>query len=359
MSLPRPRPTVARMAGYTPGEQPKPGDRINKLNTNENPYPPSPRVLEAIRTVPPEALRRYPSPTADQFRHVAAHLHGVDPSCILAGNGSDDVLQIALRTYCGPGDVLASPDPTYSLYPVLAELADVAFARVPWREGWTLPVEALLATGPRAIFFANPNAPSGTWVEPPSVASLAAATDALVLVDEAYVDFADDNCIGLLAQHPNVLVTRTVSKGYGLAGLRFGYAVGHPDVIAQMTKVKDSYNCDAIAIAAAAAALEDQEYARARWSDVRAERARLSSRLSERGFAVVPSRANFVLAAVPPGLSAGHLYAALKQAGVLVRYFDAPGLDDKLRISVGTAQEMQALIEALDAVTAGSAPERP
>lgn len=340
------------MAGYTPGEQPRPGDCVVKLNTNENPYPPSPRVLDAIRNMSSDALRRYPSPTADDFRDVAARLHGVESSCILAGNGSDDVLQIALRTYCGPGDVLASPDPTYSLYPVLAELADVRFVRVPWDEGWGLPVEALLATSPRAIFFANPNAPSGTWVEPSRVASLAARTDALVLVDEAYVDFANGHCVGLIAQHPNVLVARTVSKGYGLAGLRFGYAIAHPEVIAQMTKVKDSYNCDAIAIRAASAALEDQEYARARWSDVRAERARLSEKLAERGFSVIPSHANFVLAAVPAGVNAGEAYRALKQRGVLVRYFDTPGLNDKLRISMGTREEMDAFLGALDVVLA-------
>lgn len=340
------------MAGYTPGEQPRPGDRVIKLNTNENPYPPSPRVLEAIRSISPDALRRYPSPTADEFRQAASRLHGVDPSWILAGNGSDDVLQIALRTYCGAGDVLASPDPTYSLYPVLAELADVTFVRVPWSDAWSLPVDALLATGARAIFFANPNAPSGTWVEPSAVAALAERTEALVLVDEAYVDFADDNCVRLIAQHPNVLVARTVSKGYGLAGLRFGYAIAHPDVIAQMTKVKDSYNCDVIAIRAAAAAIEDQEYARARWADVRLQRERLSSALAARGCLVIPSHANFVLATVPPGVNAGEVYGAVKRGGVLVRYFDAPGLRDKLRITIGTHEEMHALLEALDAALA-------
>ena len=203
-----------------------PGAKIIKLNTNENPYPPSPKVFEAIRSVAADSLRRYPQPMADDFRRVAARHHGVTPAHILAGNGSDDILQIALRSYCGAGDVLASPDPTYSLYPVLAELADVRFVTVPWEPGWSLPADALLATDPRAIFFANPNAPSGTWVPPADVGALAARTDALVLVDEAYVDFADADCMGLLASHDNVLISRTLSKGYGLAGLRFGYARG-------------------------------------------------------------------------------------------------------------------------------------
>jgi histidinol-phosphate aminotransferase len=287
---------------------------------------------------------------ADDFRRVAARVHGVTSGHILAGNGSDDILQIALRTYCAAGDVLASPEPTYSLYPVLAELADVRFVRVPWGPHWSLPSDALLATGPRAVFFANPNAPSGTWVPPDDVGALAARTDALVLVDEAYVDFADEDCLGLLAQHENVLISRTLSKGYGLAGLRFGYAVGHPSVIEQMTKVKDSYNCDVIAIAAACAALDDQAYARDRWSRVKTERARLTTQLGHRGFSVIPSRGNFVLATTPGARCARPIYEGLKAHGVLVRFFDKPGLSDKLRITIGTPDENEAMLAALDKV---------
>lgn len=337
------------MAGYTPGEQPKPGEVVIKLNTNENPYPPSPKVFDAIRGIGPDALQRYPSPMADEFRRVAARVHGVLPDQILAGNGSDDILQIALRTYCGAGDVLASPDPTYSLYSVLAELADVTFVTVPWRPDWGLPADALLAAGPRAIFFANPNAPSGTWVPPADISLMASRTDALVLVDEAYTDFADANCLALLERHENVLISRTLSKGYGLAGLRFGYAIGHRSVIAQMAKVKDSYNCDAIAIAAACAALDDQAYARRQWALVKSERARVAAELERRGFSVIPSRGNFVLATRPGASQARPLYEALKARGVLVRFFDKPGLDDKLRITIGTPDENSRLLETLDA----------
>ena len=349
MTVPTPRPTIAGMAGYTPGEQPKRGDRIVKLNTNENPYPPSPRVMEAIRSVSADALRRYPQPMADDFRQVAARVHGVTPDAVLAGNGSDDILAIALRTYCGPGDVLASPDPTYSLYPVLAELADVTYVTVPWGAAWTLPADALLAANPRAIFFANPNAPSGTVVSADVVSALAARTNALVLVDEAYVDFADANCLGLVKTHDNVLITRTLSKGYGLAGLRFGYAIGHPGVIAQMAKVKDSYNCDAIAIAAACAALDDQAYAREQWARVRRERTHMTGALEQRGFTVLPSHGNFLLATVPNGAPAQAMYERLKRRGVLVRFFDKPGLRDKLRITIGTPDENRELLAALDA----------
>ena len=340
------------MAGYTPGEQPQPGAKVIKLNTNENPYPPSPKVFDAIRSVAADSLRRYPQPMADDFRRVAARHHGVTPAHILAGNGSDDILQIALRSYCGPGDVLASPDPTYSLYPVLAELADVQFVVVPWGPDWSLPADYLLATNPRAIFFANPNAPSGTCVPPADVGALAARTDALVLVDEAYVDFADADCMGLLASHDNVLISRTLSKGYGLAGLRFGYGVGHPSTIEQMAKVKDSYNCDAIAIAAACAALEDQAYASQQWALVKSERTRVTAELERRGFSVVPSHGNFVLATMPAAADARPLYEALKARGVLVRFFDKAGLRDKLRVTIGTAEENGDMLAALDAALA-------
>ena len=352
MSSPYARPTVARMAGYIPGEQPKPGEQVIKLNTNENPYPPSPAVFAAIGRIGADALRRYPQPMADDFRDVAARVHGVTRDQVLAGNGSDDILQIALRSYCGPGDVLASPDPTYSLYPVLAELADVRFVTVPWALGWTLPADALLATNPRAIFFANPNAPSGTCVPVEQVSALASRTDALVLVDEAYVDFAESSCLPLLAQHENVLISRTLSKGYGLAGLRFGYALAHPSVIEQMAKVKDSYNCDAIAIAAATAALGDQAYAREQWARVTQERARVTEALTTRGFAVIPSQGNFVLATLPLAVDAKPLYEGMKARGVLVRFFDKPGLNDKLRITIGTPDEDAAMLAALDGAMA-------
>jgi histidinol-phosphate aminotransferase len=335
------------MAGYTPGEQPAPGERVLKLNTNENPYPPSPRVMEAIRGLDPERLRRYPNPTADDFRRAAARVHGVTPEMIIAGNGSDELLAVAVRTFVGPGEVLAYPEPTYSLYPVLAEMSDVRVAEVPWGAGWDLPVEALRATGARAVFFANPNAPSGTLVPAATVRALADRFDGVVLVDEAYVDFADGDCLGLLGQCANVMVTRTLSKGYSLAGLRFGYALAAAPLVAEMNKVKDSYNCDALSVVAAVAALEDREHARRSWEKVRAERQRLSAELSRRGWQVIPSQANFILCAAPAGTDAGERYRALKSRGILVRHFARPGLADKLRITVGTPEENDALLAAL------------
>jgi histidinol-phosphate aminotransferase len=342
------RGTVSALEGYAPGEQPAPGARIVKLNTNESPYPPSPRVIEAIRSVPPEALRRYPRPLADEFRMAAAKVLGIPEDSVLAGNGSDDILTVATRTFLGPGDTLAYPVPTYSLYPVLARLQDAQVAPVPWGDAWSLPVEALAATGARAIYLANPNAPSGTAVPIEAVEKLARAFDGALLIDEAYADFAEANCLELALRLPNVIVSRTLSKAYGLAGLRFGFAVAHPEIVREMAKVKDSYNCDALSIAGAAAAILDQEYARATWAKIRIERQRLSSALEALGWSVLPSQANFVFATVPDG-GAAQVQAELKSRGVLVRYFDAPGLQDKLRITVGTPDDTDALVAAIRA----------
>ncbi|MCC6239460.1 MAG: histidinol-phosphate transaminase [Phycisphaerales bacterium] len=351
MALEFVRSTVRAMSGYTPGEQPAPGERVVKLNTNENPYPPSPKVMQAIRELEGEMLRRYPNPTADGFCEAAAALWKL-PSrhMVLAGNGSDDILTIATRTFVGPGGTLAYPDPTYSLYPVLARLEDAKVVTVPWAKDYHLPIEALAASGAQAIYLANPNAPTGTFVSPLEVASLAKAFGGMVLVDEAYADFADDNCVALVKEHENVIVSRTLSKAYSLAGLRFGYAIGRQKIIAEMMKVKDSYNCDAISIVAATAAIQDQEYARSTWDKVRTERERVGSELRQMGWNVLPSQANFVFASPADGRGK-EIYQGLKRQGILVRYFDSPGLSDKIRITIGTSQENNALLSGIKAVT--------
>jgi histidinol-phosphate aminotransferase len=347
------RSTVRALHGYVPGEQPPPGTRIVKLNTNENPYPPSPRVFDALRSLGPDSLRRYPRPMADEFRSAASRALGVPEEAILAANGSDDVLTIATRTFLAPGDVLAYPSPTYSLYPVLAQIQDARVVAVPWEPGWSLPVDALAATGARAIYLANPNAPSGTAVPVAAVEELARRFAGALLVDEAYVDFAEASCLELALRLPNVIVSRTMSKSYSLAGVRFGFAIAQPTLVAEMVKVKDSYNCDALATAAAAAAIADQDYARGVWKKVRDERARLTRALTDAGWSVLPSQANFVLATVPLSMAgrAASMQAALKERGVLVRFFDAPGLSDKLRITVGTPEETDALLAAIQAIT--------
>jgi histidinol-phosphate aminotransferase len=345
------RPPGRGIDGYTPGEQPAAGERVVKLNTNENPFPPSPRVMQAIQQVEPEQLRRYPNATAAAFREAAAAVLCVRPEMLLAGNGSDDVLAIALLTFCSPGDVLAYPHPTYSLYPVLAELDEVKTAEVPWEKDWSLPIDGLLEKKPRAIFLANPNAPSGTFVSPQKIEELCKKFSGVVLIDEAYVDFADDNCLPLVREYDNVVITRTLSKAYSLAGLRFGYAVAKPEIIKEMNKARDSYPCDAISVAAATAAILDQDYARKSWEHVKSERQRLSSELTQMGWKVLPSHANFILAVAPDGRGKD-VYLGLKRQGILVRYFDQPGLQDKVRITVGTSQENNALIGGIKALGA-------
>jgi histidinol-phosphate aminotransferase len=334
------------MDGYTPGEQPGVGERVVKLNTNENPFPPSPMVLRAIKEVEPEMLRRYPNPHADIFRTAAAKVLGITPDMILAGNGSDDILTIATRTFLSPGDLLAYPDPTYTLYNTLAKLQDAKVAEIPWDRDYALPIAGLLAAKPQAIYIANPNAPTGTFVSPLKIEELAQSFKGLVLVDEAYIDFADDSCLALIKQHENVVISRTFSKAYSLAGLRFGYAIGQPRIIHEMMKVKDSYNVDAIAMCAAAAAIADQDYAREKWEQIKNERERVTSELTQMGWNVLPSRANFVLAAAPDGRGR-EAYLGLKSQGILVRYFDRPGLSDKIRITIGQSHENNALLGGL------------
>jgi len=299
----------------------------------------------------PESLRRYPSPNADGFRRAAAKVFGVSSDSIIAGNGSDDLLTIATRTFVPAGGTLAFPDPTYSLYPVLSRLQEAKIVAVPWERNYALPVDALAATKANAIYLANPNAPTGTFVPPAKVAELAEKFGGLLLVDEAYADFAEGNCLALVQRFANVVVTRTMSKSYSLAGLRFGFAVAQPQVIAEMMKVKDSYNCDALSQVAATAAIEDQEYARRTWEHVKAERERVSESLVQLGWDVLPSQANFVLAASPTGDGA-RAYRGLREQGILVRYFDLPGLKDKVRITVGTVQENNALLAGVRALQA-------
>ena len=341
---------IRAMDGYTPGEQPSPGERVIKLNTNENPFPPGPKVMAAIQNVEPEMLRRYPNPAAEPFCAAASKVLGVPKEWILCGNGSDDLLTIATRTFVGAGGTLAAPDPTYSLYPILAQLEEAKYQPVPWEKNWSLPAEALISAKPSAIFLANPNAPSGTFVAVEQVAKLADAFDGLVLVDEAYVDFADENCLPLVKDHANVIVTRSFSKAYSLAGLRFGFAVAQPAVVEQMMKVKDSYNVGAIAMTAACAAIEDQEYAQMTWQHVRSERTRLSRELEALGWDVLASQANFILASVPGGRGR-EMYLGLKRQGILVRHFDLPGLEDKVRITIGTSQENNALLGGIKALS--------
>jgi histidinol-phosphate aminotransferase len=341
------RPNIRAMAGYTPGEQPRDGTFI-KLNTNENPYPPSPRVFEAIRTaLTGDRLRKYPDPVGTAFRQAAGQLLGVDPDSVLIGNGSDDLLTMVTRAFVPEGGLVAAPMPGYVLYSSLAEIQGAHFRRIPYTTNWQLP-DPWPAPDAHLTFLANPNSPSGTTVASAGLQQLAAGLSGPLILDEAYVDFAEGNNLHL-ARRPNVIVTRSLSKSYSLAGIRFGYAVADPALVRELLKVKDSYNCDVLSLVAATAALEDQEYLQSTRAKILATRTRLTRALHELGFEVCPSQANFVWCrradrAVKP------IYEELKRRMILVRYMFYEGYGDGLRISVGTEAEIEQLLHEIKQV---------
>lgn len=341
------RPNIDAMAGYRAGEQPQSGKFI-KLNTNENPYPPSPAVARAIQTVLEKGLTRYPDPMAEGFRTRAAELLGVDLDWILCGNGSDDILTIVTRAFVGENQWLRMPHPSYVLYRTLAEIQGSQCDEISFGRDWSLGDDfAASREGLRLAYLPNPNSPSGTLLSPARVAELAASLPCPLLVDEAYVDFAEENCISLIAENEKILVSRTLSKSYALAGMRFGYVVAQPHVIEGLTKVKDSYNCDALSIAGATAAIDDQAWLRENRTKIIATRQRLDDGMRHRGFDVAPSQANFVWC-TRTDIEVEPLYQPLKAQHILVRYMKYDSWGDGLRVSVGTDEQIDALLSVLD-----------
>lgn len=338
------RAAIRSMPGYTPGEQPRDGGYI-KLNTNENPYPPSPRVMAAVQAaLTGEALRKYPDPVGTEFRKTAGNVLGVDPDGILIGNGSDDILTILTRAFAPEGGLIVAPTPSYLLYDTLAEIQGTRIRKVPYSANWQLPHPWPAATA-HLTFVANPNSPSGTAVSCARIQQLAEELEGPLIVDEAYADFAADHCLELTRTHP-VIVTRSLSKAYSLAGIRFGFAVTTPQAARELVKVKDSYNCDVLSLAAATAALEDQEYRLSTRQKILATRERLTGALFEQGFLVEPSQTNFVWCQrkdrpVKP------IYENLKRRQILVRYMRYEGYGEGLRITVGTDEEIDRLLAEL------------
>lgn len=337
---------IADLAGYVPGEQPRDGVVV-KLNTNENPYPPSPRVIEAVRAaLTGPGLRKYPDPVGTAFRQAAGRVLGVDPDGILIGNGSDDVLTILTRAFVPAGGLLVSPHPGYILYRTLAELQAARFETVRFTPDWTLP-RPWPVRGANLTIVANPNSPSGTTTGKQALEALAGELDGPLVIDEAYVDFADEHCLDL-ARRPTVIVTRSLSKSYSLAGIRFGFAVADPAVVHELVKVKDSYNCDVLSLAAAAAAIEDVEYLALTRGKILATRARLTAAMRRLGFDVTESRANFVWCRRPAPVKP--VYEELKRRSILVRYMTYDGYGEGLRISVGSDEEIDRLIREMEAL---------
>ncbi|MEE8310644.1 MAG: histidinol-phosphate transaminase [Candidatus Binatia bacterium] len=331
---------VRVLAGYTPGEQPTESSLV-KLNTNENPYPPSPRVVQAVAREAADCLERYPSPMADELREKAAAVHGVDPDQVLAGNGSDELLAICLRACAGEGGVVAYTTPTYSLYRTLAEIVGARIVEIESRS-----CTELAASRPAVSFVCNPNSPLGFGVATAEIAELASSVDGLVVSDEAYADFGDCSALALVGAVPNVIVVRSFSKSFSLAGVRLGLAFGHRDLIAELAKVKDSYNVSRLAVAAGVAALDDHDGMRANVARVCATRERVTAVLRAAGFDVADSQTNFLW--VDCGAEGGRAaFERLRERGVLVRYFDAEGLRSGIRVTVGTDSQMDRFLEVL------------
>jgi histidinol-phosphate aminotransferase len=349
--MPIVRPNIAAMHGYVPGEQPR-GQEFIKLNTNECPYPCSPAVKASIGRVLQVGLQRYPDPMATAFREraaalLAAEAPGITPDWILCGNGSDDILTILTRTFVSQGELLRFPYPSYILYRSLAEIQGATWEEVDFNSDWSLPA-AFSKPNPKLklAILPNPNSPTGTVIPPTEVTKLSQSLNCPLLVDEAYADFADSNCIDLVKECENVLVSRSFSKAYSLAGLRFGYVVAQPHIVQELLKVKDSYNCDALSIAGATAAIDDQAWRVDNRAKIIATRTRLTEQLTTLGFSVIPSQANFVWCEHrerPPK----PLYEALKQQRILVRYMNYPKWREGLRISIGDDSQTDALLAVL------------
>jgi len=337
------RENVEKTKAYEPGFQPKQKDVI-KLNTNENPYPPSPNVMKVLAEVSAEQLRRYPDPLGNEFRRAAAEVNNVEPDYIMCCNGGDELLSMAFRAFCDQNRPVAYPVPTYSLYPVLANLQNCKAIEIPFDDEFNLPPK-LATTGAALTIVCNPNAQTGSFVSVEEITSLADELEGVLLIDEAYVDFAEGNCAGLVRGFDNVIVLRSMSKGYSLAGLRFGYAIAQPTLIEGLMKVKDSYNVDAVAIAVATAAIKDQQYFKENVEKLKTDRQELTEQLRALNFDVPSSFANFVLA--KSNYPASEIYDKLVHRNIYVRYFDLPGLGDKLRITVGTKEENRKLLSAL------------
>jgi len=346
------RPEIRAMRGYTPGEQVR--DCI-KLNTNECPWGPSPAVAAALRTISEESMRLYPNPLAQGLRAAAAARFEVQPSQVLVGNGSDDCLTILYRAFLGVGSRVACPWPTYGLYETLATLQGVELVQVDYlqRGGtWELP-STLARQGVRMVVIANPNNPSSTLVDVATLRQLAYELDGILVVDEAYIDFAgaDASMLPYLDRHPNLVVLRTFSKSYSLAGARLGLLFAHPEVVTQLEKVKDSYNVNAISQCLGEVALHDRDYHRSLVMRILAEREVLEQACRGFGWSFPPASANFVLCEV--GERAGELYRALKARRILVRWWDTPQLRTRLRISVGQPQWNTAFIDAVAEILPG------
>lgn len=335
---------LAGFQPYVPGEQPPDAEGWVKLNTNESPLPPSPKVIEAIRDAAGDALRLYPSPTAAPARAAIAKHFGLETSQVAVGNGADELIDMCFLAFADPGDAVAYPTPTYPYFEPLSRIHGIKPSTHPTEHFAELPPS--LAADPAPLkFVVNPNSPTGALFDAEAVEAVAQASSGVVVVDEAYVDFAPHNALSMLARHDNVLLLRTFSKSYGLAGMRIGFALGSPELIGFLDSVKDSYNLDRLSIVAAAAAIEDEAHHRRLVDEVVRNRGELANALETLGFEVVPSATNFVFARPPR--PAHELVARLRERKILVRHYDREPIAGWIRITVGTREQHDRLLDAL------------
>jgi len=346
--------TIQKLKPYTPGEQPKEGIYI-KLNTNENPYPPSPAVLGVIQQAANPSLRLYPDPQCSDFREVLARYHGLKQEQVFVGNGSDEILAFAFLAFFNPGKKILFPDITYSFYEVYAEIFRLSYELVALDDQFNISIESYFKDN-GGVIFPNPNAPTGKYLPIDSIKELLEYnTESVVIVDEAYIDFGGESAAKYLDAYPNLLVVRTYSKSRSLAGLRIGYAIGHKDLIEGLERVKNSinsYTLDRIALAAAVESVKDEQYFQAAKQRIIATRESTIDALSSLGFQVLPSKANFIFIS-HTGLPASSLFQKLREKGILVRYFNKPRIDNYLRVSIGTDGEMDSFVSAVQAIIAG------
>lgn len=345
---------IQTLVPYTPGEQPR--DRVFiKLNTNENPYSPSPKVLSAVRAGTDDRLRLYPDPEAIDLRRAIADFYRVEPEQVFCANGSDEVLGLCFYAFFTPGKTVVFPDITYSFYPVYTELFHLDYEQIPLNEDFTLPVERFLG-GNGGVVICNPNAPTGKTLPLETIRRILDANpDVVVMVDEAYADFGAQSAVPLLGQYPNLITIHTMSKSRSLAGMRLGYALGSPDLIAAVNCVKNSFNSypiDRLALAAGTAAIQDVDYFEQTRSKVMATRARTTESLRKLGFLVHDSSANFIFISHPEKPAAS-LQQNLRDRGILVRWFNQPRIQNYLRVSIGTDQEMEAMCTACQEILKG------
>jgi histidinol-phosphate aminotransferase len=334
---------------YVPGEQPPDGEDWVKLNTNESPLPPSPKVIEAIKAAATESLRLYPSPTAAPARQAIAAHFGLDANQVALGNGADELIELCFRAFVDAGDRVAYSTPTYPLLDPLCRIHEVTPSAHPSGEGWTW-TEDLIEDEAPLKFLVNPNSPTGTHHGTRSVQQVLARSRGVVALDEAYVDFAPESQVGLLSRHPNLLILRTMSKSYALAGMRIGFGLGSPQLIAALDAVKDSYNINRLAIVAAVAAINDEEHHRKIVAHVVAERTWLEEQLREDGFEHSPSAANFVFVKPPRGASAAAVADALRERRVLIRHYHREPIAGWFRITIGTRDQHKRLLAALEEI---------